>query len=116
MAWRECPRLDSGDRSRYADRCHVDRVRVPGDVGLPVPVTISISGRTRLLLELTITAIAAYGLWTTVSRAAGETLLTLVGVHYAVTWEASAGSSLGRRAQTLSLTTPSRFPVICRTL
>lgn len=62
-------------------------LRVPGDVGLPVPVTISISGRTRLLLELTITAIAAYGLWTTVSRAAGETLLTLVGVHYAVTWD-----------------------------
>ncbi len=72
--------------------------RVPGDVGLPVPLTIPISGRVRLLIEFVITGIAAYGLWTTASRAAGETLLTLVGIHYAVTWD---------RVRWL-LTTPSR--------
>lgn len=62
-------------------------VRVPGDVSIPVPILVPTSGRTRLLLELAITAVAAYGIWTTLSRAAGETLLTVVGLHYAVTWE-----------------------------
>ena len=61
--------------------------RVPGDVGLPFPFTVAVSGRVRFLIELAITAIAAYGLWTTASRAAGETLLTVVGIHYAVTWD-----------------------------
>lgn len=59
--------------------------RTPGDGAgralMPVP------GPVRLVIELSLIGIAAYGVWTAGSRAAAETLLTAWGLHYAVTWE-----------------------------
>lgn len=47
---------------------------------------IAIPGLARLMLELALVGIAAYGVWTEGSRAAAETLLTVFALHYAVTW------------------------------
>lgn len=59
--------------------------RTPGDGAgralMPVP------GPIRLVIELGLIGIAAYGVWTAGSRAAAETLLTAWGLHYAVGWE-----------------------------
>ncbi len=49
----------------------------------PVPVP----GSVRLILELVLFGLAAYGIWTSGSRAAAETLLTAVGLHYALAWD-----------------------------
>lgn len=59
--------------------------RTPGDGAgralMPVP------GPVRLVIELSLIGIAAYGVWMAGSRAAAETLLTAWGLHYAVAWE-----------------------------
>jgi mannose-6-phosphate isomerase-like protein (cupin superfamily) len=60
--------------------------RVPNDPGGGRPV-VAVPGWARLLLELAIFALSAYGIWTSWSRAAAETLLTALALHYAVTWE-----------------------------
>jgi Protein of unknown function (DUF2568) len=62
--------------------------RAPGEEGggafVPVP------GWLRLALEAALIGLAAYGVWTSGSRAAAETLLTAFALHYAVTWERAA--------------------------
>lgn len=59
--------------------------RTPGDgAGRAL---MPVSGPVRLVIELALVGIAAYGVWTAGSRAAAETLLTAWGLHYAVTWE-----------------------------
>ncbi|MBX6723701.1 MAG: DUF2568 domain-containing protein [Dactylosporangium sp.] len=63
-------------------------VGTPGDPGRG-PAPVAIPGWTRLLLELGLVGLAAYGIWTSWSRAAAETLLTVFALHYAVTWERS---------------------------
>lgn len=50
---------------------------------------VAVPGWVRLLLELALIGVAAYGVWTSWSRAAAETLLTALALHYAVTWERS---------------------------
>ena len=44
-------------------------------------------GPIRLLIEIALFAIAAYGYWVVWSRAASETFLTVSVLHYAITWE-----------------------------
>jgi Protein of unknown function (DUF2568) len=58
----------------------------PGDGVRGAPV-IDTPGPIRLLLELTLFAIAAYGFWVVWSRAVSETFLTITVLHYAITWE-----------------------------
>ena len=58
----------------------------PGDGVRGEPV-INTAGPIRLLLELMLFAIAAYGFWEVWSRAASETFLTVSVLHYAITWE-----------------------------
>lgn len=48
---------------------------------------VAIPGWMRLIIELSVFGLAAYGIWTSGSRAASETLLTGVGIVYAVTWD-----------------------------
>jgi len=48
---------------------------------------VAIPGRLRLIIELSVFGLAAYGIWTSGSRAAAETLLTGVGIVYVVTWD-----------------------------
>jgi hypothetical protein len=48
---------------------------------------IRVNGSVRLLLELAIVGVAAFGVWIAGSRAAAETLLTAAGLCYGVTWE-----------------------------
>jgi hypothetical protein len=60
----------------------------PNDGSRGAPV-IPISGKLRLLLEALIIGVATYGVWTSWSRAAAETLLTAFVIHYALTWERS---------------------------
>ncbi|MDP9470881.1 MAG: YrdB family protein [Chloroflexota bacterium] len=52
----------------------------------PVPIP----GAVRLVLELTLFGLAAYGIWTSGSRAAAETLLTAAGLHYVLAWDRAA--------------------------
>ena len=49
------------------------------------PVTIP--GWLRLVIEFGVFGLAAYGIWTSGSRAAAETLLTGVGIVYVVSWD-----------------------------
>jgi hypothetical protein len=58
----------------------------PGDGVRGAPV-IDTPGSIRLLMELVLFAIAAYGFWVVWSRAASETFLTISVLHYAITWE-----------------------------
>jgi hypothetical protein len=60
----------------------------PGDPSRGTP-PIAIPGWTRLLLELLLIGLGSYGVWTSWSRAAAETLLTLFVLQYALTWERS---------------------------
>jgi hypothetical protein len=55
-----------------------------GSRGAPVVPT---PGQLRLLLEIALFGIAAYGYWVEWSRAASETFLTISILHYAITWE-----------------------------
>lgn len=48
---------------------------------------VAVPGWLRLIIELSVFGLAAYGIWTSGSRAAAETLLTGVGIVYAVTWD-----------------------------
>jgi F0F1-type ATP synthase assembly protein I len=59
--------------------------RTAGDTGQSRPV-VAIPGPMRLALELALIGLAAYGVWTSGSRAAAETVLTAFALHYAVTW------------------------------
>ena len=62
--------------------------RTLGDHGgrpvVPVP------GIVRFGLEIALIGIATYGVWTSGSRAAAETMLTAFALHYAVTWPRTA--------------------------
>ena len=62
--------------------------RVAGDPGGGRPI-VAVPGWARLLLEFAMFGFSAYGIWTSWSRAAAETLLTALGLHYALTWERS---------------------------
>lgn len=60
--------------------------RTPGDTSggraiVPIP------GPARLALEMAVIGLGAAGLWTAWSRAAAETLLTVLALHYSLTWE-----------------------------
>jgi hypothetical protein len=59
--------------------------KTPGDTGKATP-TISVPGVVRLALEFALIGVAAYGVWTSGSRALAETMLTAFALHYAVTW------------------------------
>lgn len=50
---------------------------------------VAIPGWARLLLEACLIGFAVVCIWTAWSRAAGETLLTALAIHYAFTWERS---------------------------
>jgi len=58
----------------------------PGDGSRGAPV-VPTPGQLRLLLEIALFGIAAYGFWVEWSRAASETFLTISALHYAITWE-----------------------------
>lgn len=60
--------------------------KTPGEPTTAEP-TVAVPGWARLLLELAIYALASAALWSAWSRAAAETLMTLLGLHVAVTWE-----------------------------
>jgi len=51
------------------------------------PPVIPTPGRIRLLLEIALFGLAAWGIWMVWSRAASETFLTIAVLHYAITWE-----------------------------
>lgn len=57
-----------------------------GDPGRGRPV-VPVPGPLRLALEVALFALGAYGLWTSGSRAAAETLLTVTALHFAVTYD-----------------------------
>ena len=61
--------------------------RAPGDTSAGKPAIVPVPGPIRLLLEFALFGLAAYGLWTAVSRAAAETLLTITVLHYVMTWQ-----------------------------
>jgi hypothetical protein len=58
----------------------------PGDGSRGTPV-VNTSGRIRLVLEIALFGIAAWGIWVVWNRAASETFLTIALLHYAITWE-----------------------------
>ena len=60
---------------------------VPGDPSRNPRALVAVPGVVRLALEWALFGLAAYGLWSTGSRAAAETLLTVAGLHYALSWE-----------------------------
>lgn len=60
--------------------------KTPGDsTANPQPV-VPVPGVVRLSLEFALIGAAAYGVWTSGSRALAETMLTAFALHYAVTW------------------------------
>jgi hypothetical protein len=61
-------------------------LKTRGEQG-PKEPTVPIPGWTRLLVELAIYALASAALWSAWSRAAAETLMTVLALHVAVTWE-----------------------------
>ena len=60
---------------------------VPGDPSRNPSPPISVPGWLRLIIELGIFGIAAYGIWVSGARWLSETLLTLVGVTYILTYD-----------------------------
>ncbi len=48
---------------------------------------VNVPGPLRLTVEVALFGLAAYGIWTSGSRAAAETLLTAVGLHYVLGWD-----------------------------
>lgn len=59
--------------------------KTPGDTGKATPV-VAVPGVVRLVLEIALIGVAAYGVWTSGSRVLAETMLTAFALHYAVTW------------------------------
>lgn len=57
-----------------------------GDGSRGVPV-VQTPGQLRLLLELSLFGIAAWGYWVGWDRIASETFLTVSVLHYGITWE-----------------------------
>ncbi len=49
--------------------------------------TVAVPGWLRLVIEIAFFGLAAYGIWTSGSRALAETLLTAVGIVYFVSYE-----------------------------
>jgi hypothetical protein len=47
---------------------------------------VAVPGAVRLAFEFALIGVAAYGVWTSGSRALAETMLTAFALHYAVTW------------------------------
>lgn len=75
----------------------------PGDPSRGKDGPVAVPGAVRLGLELGLFLLCAYGIWTSGSRAAAETLLTFVALHYLLLWErarwlvqAGSGSGAGR--------------------
>lgn len=64
--------------------------RTPGEPAGKQNPPVAIPGIARLILELALFGLAGYGVWTSGSRAAAETLLTVFALHYAVTWNRQA--------------------------
>lgn len=60
---------------------------VPNEPSRHPRAIVAVPGIVRLALEWALFGLAAYGLWSTGSRAAAETLLTVTGLHYALSWE-----------------------------
>jgi hypothetical protein len=60
--------------------------RTRGDSSGRQDPPVAIPGAARLALELALFGLAGYGVWTSGSRAAAETLLTIFVLHFAVTW------------------------------
>ena len=60
--------------------------RTPGDASAGKDAIVPIPGWARLLLEIGLFLLTAYGTWTAGSRIAAEMLLTFAGLHYLVTW------------------------------
>ncbi len=71
----------------------------PGDPAQGRFGRIAVPGVARLAGELVVLGLAALAIWKAGSRAAAETLLTVAGLHYALTWERVAWL-LGRDART----------------
>jgi hypothetical protein len=61
--------------------------RVPNDPSANPRAIVPVHGWLRLAMEVALIGLAAYGVWTSGSRAAAETLLTAAVIQYAVTWE-----------------------------
>src|SRR5689334_23738720 len=60
--------------------------RTPGEPAGGKPV-IAVPGWIRLVIELAFFALASAALWSAWSRAAAETLMTVLILHAAVTWD-----------------------------
>jgi hypothetical protein len=58
----------------------------PGDGSRGEPM-VPTPGRIRLLLEIALFGIAAWGFWVGWDRIASETFLTVSVLHYVITWE-----------------------------
>jgi len=61
--------------------------RTPGDESAGKEGFVAIPGWLRLIMELSLFLIAAFGAWWAGSRIAAETLLTFTVLHYVVTWQ-----------------------------
>jgi hypothetical protein len=60
--------------------------KTPGDTTANAQPVVAVPGVVRLALEFALIGLAAYGVWTSGSRALAETMLTAFALHYAVTW------------------------------
>lgn len=60
--------------------------RTPGDESAGRPGRVRVRGPVRLGLEFALFLLAAFGLWSSGSRVAAETLLTFTALHYILTW------------------------------
>jgi hypothetical protein len=58
---------------------------------------VAVSGQVRLILELALFALAAWGIWAAWSRAAAETFLTVSVITYGLMWERFRWLLTGRR-------------------
>jgi len=58
---------------------------------------VTVPGKVRLILELALFALAAWGIWAAWSRAAAETFLTVSVITYGLMWERFRWLLTGRR-------------------